>query len=215
MKGHLLVIDGIDGCGKTTQINHLAHWLPISGLMPEGSKLHITREPGGTELGNSLRQMLLNPSTTNGPEPITELLLYAADRAQHISQLISPALNQGDWVLSDRFSGSTIAYQGYGRNLDIDLIKQLEDIATQGIAPEITLWLDIEVQESLRRRQKKSKDRIEAEGKDFLSRVSSCFSHLSETRHWTKISAENNPKNISEKVENEIKNYFNNLESNG
>ena len=214
MKGHFLVLDGIDGCGKTTQINHLAKWLPTSGLMPQGAMLHITREPGGTELGRSLRKLLLNSSTTNAPDPLAELLLYAADRAQHICQLIRPALEKGDWVLSDRFSGSTIAYQGYGRGLDIDVIKQLEVIATQGISPDITLWLDIGVKESLQRREEQSKDRIEAEGKDFLSRVSSGFSDLAETRYWRKISAENDPKSISETVENEIKNYFNNLQTN-
>tara|TARA_Y100001968_G_C19400662_1_gene740837 strand:+ start:281 stop:931 length:651 start_codon:yes stop_codon:yes gene_type:complete len=214
MKGHFLVLDGIDGCGKTTQINHLAQWLPTSGLMPKGAILHITREPGGTELGRSLRQLLLNSSTTNAPDPLAELLLYAADRAQHICQLIRPALAKGDWVLSDRFSGSTIAYQGYGRGLDIEVIKKLEVIATQGISPDLTLWLDIGVKESLQRRKAKSNDRIEAEGKDFLSRVSSGFSHLAETRHWKKISAENDPKNISQKVENELTSYFNNLPNN-
>ena len=130
MKGHLIVLEGIDGCGKSTQIRHLANWLPISGLMPPGAKLHTTREPGGTSLGQALRHLLLNPPGEQSPNPITELLLYAADRAQHITQFIYPKLQKGDWIISDRFSGSTLAYQGYGRQLDLQIIRQLETIAT-------------------------------------------------------------------------------------
>ena len=208
MKGNLLVLEGIDGCGKTTQINHLAKWLPISGLMPRGAKLHVTREPGGTELGIALRKLLLNASKDNAPEPITELLLYAADRAQHISQLIQPALDQGDWVLSDRFSGSTIAYQGYGRNLNINIIEKLEKIATQGISPDITVWLQIEVEESLKRRQANKNDRIEAEGKDFLEKVSSGFAVLAENRNWITISGNNTSTLISKNIENALQDHF-------
>ena len=120
MKGRFIVLEGIDGCGKSTQINHLSKWLPRSGLMPPNTKLHLTREPGGTKLGDSLRNLLLNPPKDESPDSLTELLLYAADRAQHVNQLIRPLINKGDWVISDRFSGSTLAYQGFGRGLSID-----------------------------------------------------------------------------------------------
>tara|TARA_Y100001968_G_scaffold55422_1_gene46647 strand:+ start:1278 stop:1928 length:651 start_codon:yes stop_codon:yes gene_type:complete len=215
MKGFLLVVDGIDGCGKSTQINHLAKWLPTSGLMPNGANLYVTREPGGTKLGNALRQLLLKTSKATAPEPIAELLLYAADRAQHISQIIQPALAKGDWVLSDRFSGSTTAYQGYGRQLDMHIIKRLEKIATQGISPDITLWLDIGVDESLKRRHQQVNDRIESEGKDFLERVSSGFSDLGNSRNWVKISAEKDQQLVSQQIETELKNYFQRLQTSG
>ena len=104
MKGTFIVLEGIDGCGKSTQIKHLSEWLPQSGLIPEGSKLITTREPGGTKLGNSIRELLLSDYKNNSPEPLTELLLYAADRAQHVSQVILPALNNGHWVISDRLA---------------------------------------------------------------------------------------------------------------
>ncbi len=190
MKGHFFVFEGIDGCGKTTQINELKNWLPKSGLMPKGTNLHITREPGGTSLGDELRELLLHPPADTSPEPITELLMYAADRAQHVSEIIKPALQKGDWVISDRFSGSTIAYQGYGRGLNMQLIHQLEVIATQEVVPDITFWLDISVQKSYTRREETIQDRIEAEGADFLRRVSKGFEETAKVRNWIRVSAE-------------------------
>jgi dTMP kinase len=113
-RGCFLVLEGIDGCGKTTQLERLRAWLPSSGLMPPGAELVVTREPGGTGLGLALRQLLLHPPGDAAPGSTAELLLYAADRAQHVQQCIAPALAAGHWVLSDRFSGSTAAYQGHG-----------------------------------------------------------------------------------------------------
>jgi len=205
MKGRLIVLEGIDGCGKTTQIHHLAHWLPTSGLMPQGASLTITREPGGTSLGSALRQLLLHPPGGKSPEPLTELLLYAADRAQHVSQLIRPALEQGDWVLSDRYSGSTLAYQGFGRQLNIEVIKKLESIATDGLTPDITLWLDLSVQESLSRRKAKSVDRIEAEGEEFLAKVALGFSALAKEREWIQLPGELDAKTLSHKIQTTLK----------
>jgi dTMP kinase len=106
-RGRFLVLEGIDGCGKTTQLERLQAWLPESGLMPAGAGLLVTREPGGTALGLALRQLLLHPPGEAAPGTTAELLLYAADRAQHVQQRIEPALASGAWVLSDRFSGST------------------------------------------------------------------------------------------------------------
>ena len=112
MTGRFIVLEGIDGCGKTSQIKHLLEWLPNSGLMTKGAALVCTREPGGTPLGRSIRELLLYTANQKAPAPTAELLLYAADRAQHVETLIRPALERGDWVISDRFSGSTLAYQG-------------------------------------------------------------------------------------------------------
>ena len=208
MSGRLLVLEGIDGCGKTTQLRHLANWLPRSGLMPEGARLHLTREPGGTALGMALRKLVLHPPGDASPEPLAELLLYAADRAQHVAQLIRPALEQGHWVLSDRFSGSTLAYQGYGRELDLDLIQQLEQIATAGLVPDLTFWLELPVEESLLRRDARSNDRIEAEGVDFLTRVATGFAVLARERSWVPLQADQQVELVSAALESQLKHHF-------
>ncbi len=208
MKGKFIVFEGIDGCGKTTQINKVAKWLTRTGLIPKNNQLVITREPGGTELGKSIRSLLLHASKKKCPDPSTELLLYAADRAQHINEIILPSLNKGDWIISDRFCGSTFAYQGYGRKLDIELIKELETIATQGVYPDITFLLDISVEESIKRRRTRKDDRIESEGSDFLSNVSLGFKALSQDAKWKTISAIQSEDDITSKVITEINNLF-------
>ena len=210
MKGKFIVFEGIDGSGKTTQINQLSKWLISTDLIPENNKLVITREPGGTKLGKSIRSLLLDTSIEKSPDSITELLLYAADRSQHVNEIIRPTLDQGDWVISDRFCGSTLAYQGYGRKLDINLIKDLEAIATQGIAPDITFLLDIPIEESIRRRINRKDDRIEKEGREFLSNVSLGFQELSQDSNWKKISAINSEENIISEIKSEIKKLIKN-----
>ena len=214
MKGKFIVFEGIDGSGKTTQINQLSKWLIGTDLIPENNKLVITREPGGTKLGKSIRSLLLDTSREKSPGSITELLLYAADRSQHVNEIIRPTLDKGDWVISDRFCGSTLAYQGYGRKLDINLIKDLEAIATQGIAPDITFLLDIPIEESIRRRMNRKDDRIEKEGREFLSNVSLGFQALSEDSNWKKISAINSEEKIISEIKSEIKKLIKN-KSNG
>ncbi|MFZ0409322.1 MAG: dTMP kinase [Cyanobium sp.] len=189
MRGRFLVLEGIDGCGKTTQLDALRQWLPGSGLMPPGSRLVVSREPGGTALGQALRSLLLHPPEAASPGPTAELLLYAADRAQHVEATILPALEAGDWVLCDRFTGSTAAYQGYGRGLSLDLIEQLEAIATGGLRADLTLWLDLPLEQSLQRRQGRAADRIEASGAAFLARVAAGFGQLAERRGWLRLDA--------------------------
>ena len=210
MKGKFIVFEGIDGSGKTTQINKLSKWLISTDLIPENNKLVITREPGGTKLGKSIRSLLLDTSIGKSPDSITELLLYAADRSQHVNEIIRPTLDQGDWVISDRFCGSTLAYQGYGRKLDINLIKDLEAIATQGVAPDITFLLDIPIEESIRRRRNRKDDRIEKEGREFLSNVSLGFQALSEDSNWKKISAIDSKEKIISEIKSEIKKLIKN-----
>lgn len=186
-RGRFLVLEGIDGCGKTTQIQHLRQWLPSSGLMPAGAELVVTREPGGTELGRALRELLLHPPGAAAPCSTAELLLYAADRAQHVQEHIRPALEAGHWVLSDRFSGSTAAYQGYGRGLSLPLIEQLSLIACRGLQPDLTLLLDVPLAESLRRRGHRPADRIEASGEAFLARVCAGFVALAAQPGWQRL----------------------------
>ena len=200
MTGRFLVLEGIDGCGKTTQLRQLADWLPGSGLMPDGATLHLTREPGGTSLGRALRELLLHPPDAAAPCPEAELLMYAADRAQHVQRRILPALKCGDWVLSDRFSGSTVAYQGHGRGLDQSLILDLERIATAGLVPDVTLWLDLPLEASIARRGDRAEDRIEAEGQAFLGRVANGFRVLAAERDWVGIPADLSPEEVQRTI---------------
>lgn len=171
MRGRFIVLEGIDGSGKTTQIELLRDWLPTSGLMPDGARLLVTREPGGTLLGRELRRLLLEERGELTPVPRAELLMMKAARAQHVEQVIRPALDRGDWVLSDRFTGSTVAYQGYGRGVSLDLIRQLQDVATGALRPDLVLWLDLPADVALKRLAGSQQDRIDEEGKQFLERV--------------------------------------------
>ena len=196
-RGRFVVLEGIDGCGKSTQIEALRRWLPTSGLLATGAELLVTREPGGTALGAALRQLLLHPPGEAAPEPMAELLLYAADRAQHVEQCIRPALAAGHWVLSDRYSGSTAAYQGYGRGLDLARIAQLEHLATGGLAPDLTLWLELSLAESLRRRGERTADRIEASGEAFLQRVIDGFAELAAGQGWRRVDASGAPEQVA------------------
>jgi dTMP kinase len=188
-RGSFVVLEGIDGCGKTTQIQALSEWLPCSGLLPAHATVVVTREPGGTAFGLALRDLLLYPPSHQVPGERAELLLYAADRAQHVMERILPALEAGHWVLSDRYSGSTEAYQGHGRGLSLEAIGQLEAFATAGLQPDLTLWLDIPLREALERRQHRGRDRIEAEGEAFLLRVQEGFALLAQRPHWCRVEA--------------------------
>ena len=205
MTGRFIVLDGIDGCGKSTQIRHLAQWLPVSGLMPSTAGLICTREPGGTPLGQSIRDLLLHTEADQVPSVTAELILYAADRAQHVDTVIRPALLRGDWVLSDRFAGSTLAYQGYGRGLDHQLITRLESIATTGLVPDLTACLMVPVEVSLQRRHGEKEDRIEAEGRAFLHRVADGFAVLAEQRHWCQLDAQQSVSQLSQALEQTLR----------
>lgn len=211
-KGLFIVLEGVDGCGKTTQLQALYRWLPHSGLMPPGAQLVTTCEPGGTLLGLDLRELLLHRSAAAQPVPMTELLLYAADRAQHVVQVIRPALDRGDWVLCDRFTGSTAAYQGYGRGLDLEAIYALESIATSDIPfslqPDLTLWLDVSLAESCRRRGGQLADRIEGEGAEFLARVKQGFLKLHVQRDWVRVDAGQPVADVTTTCRNIITNFI-------
>jgi dTMP kinase len=188
-RGRFIVLEGIDGCGKTTQLEALRDWLPTSGLLHPGARVVVSREPGGTALGQVLRELLLHPPGEAAPVPRAELLLYAADRAQHVETVLRPALDAGDWVLCDRFTGSTAAYQGYGRGLDLGLIRALSDIATGGLRADLTIWLDVSLVESCRRRGGQLVDRLEGEGVAFLGRVVDGFEARAGRWDWTRIDA--------------------------
>ena len=173
--GKLITFEGIDGSGKTTQLQRLGTFLREAGY-----DVLTTREPGGTPLGRQIRQALLD-GESGSVDPLAELLLYAADRAQHVRQLIRPALLAGRIVLCDRFCDATIAYQGYGRGFAIDLITQLNQLATDGLTPDLTLLYDLPVEEGLARTRgrqtggtpgrENQADRLDREPLDFHRRV--------------------------------------------
>ena len=208
MRGKFIVIEGIDGCGKTTQIDEISKWLKNSVLMEGNSKLITTREPGGSLLGKKLRNLILDNNKQNKPSSLAELLLYSADRAEHVSKIISPALEKGDWVLSDRFADSTLAYQGYGRHINLEIIKKIESIVCQGEQPDLTIFLEISAEESLLRRKNLVPDRIESEGIKFLEKVNEGFKLIAKEKNWKVISAMQNINTISKEIkETLLKNF--------
>lgn len=160
MKGVFVTFEGIEGSGKSTQIGLLADYLTASGR-----PVTLTREPGGTPIGDQVRKILLDPAS-KGLDPVAELLLYAASRAQHLREVILPALEKGRVVLCDRFSDATLAYQGHGRGLDIDMIRALDRIVTGGRRPDLTILLDIGAAAGLARaRGRNSSRELEHEGR--------------------------------------------------
>lgn len=169
--GCLIAFEGPEGAGKSTQLQRLA-----AVLRAEGRAVEITAEPGGTALGRDLRHMLLHARDTV-PVPLAELFLYLADRAQHVQQLIAPAIAGGAVVLTDRFSASTIAYQGYGRGLDLQQVTRADAWARGGLEPRLTLLLDCPVRVGLQR-ARGDDDRFHAEEEAFHDRVRAGFHAL-------------------------------------
>ena len=179
MKGKLIVFEGVEGAGKTTQMQRLIQFLQASCCLTV--RLVATREPGGTELGRGLRHLLLKQDAGESVSDRAELLMYAADRAQHVETFLKPELSKGTIVLCDRFTDSTIAYQGYGRGLNLNLITQLNEIATGGLESDLTLWLDINVEAGLARvRTRGGCDRIEQADLKFHHLVQQGFAELAE-----------------------------------
>lgn len=178
--GFFITFEGIEGCGKSTQVRLLSE-----ALKGQDVACVVTREPGGTSIGSKIREILLNPDH-KGMAPEAELLLYAADRAQHIREVIKPAVDTGKVVICDRFTDATIAYQGFGRGLDMSLIHELNRIASLGITPDLTLLLDCPVEtgigRALERNSKNShaKDgRFEEEALSFHQRVRDGYLNIS------------------------------------
>ena len=165
--GLFITFEGGDGCGKTTQIELLDKYLRSKGF-----NTLLTREPGAKGLGVKLREILLNYDGEVSPN--CESFLFLADRAQHVDCIIKPALEEGKIILCDRHTDSTVAYQGYGRGLDISRIENLNDIATSGLKPDLTIVLDVDVKTSMQR-VGKEKDRMESAGIEFFERVRQGF----------------------------------------
>ncbi len=145
MAGQFVTLEGVDGSGKSTVLSHLGQ-----ALAAQGYPVVLTREPGGTDIGRAIRAVLLDVEST-GMSPLCEAMLYAADRAQHVSEVIRPALETGNLVLCDRFTDSTLAYQSFGRGLERAWVEQLCEVAADGLVPDKTLLLDLPVEEGFRR----------------------------------------------------------------
>ena len=193
-KGLFITFEGIDGCGKTTQIELLKE-----ELEKKGYTVLLTREPGAKGLGEKLREILLNYDGEVSSN--CESFLFLADRAQHIDTIIKPAIDKGVIVLCDRHTDSTVAYQGYGRQLDLEQIYQLNKIATNGIIPDITFILDIDIDTSLQRIGK-GRDRMENSGREFFERVRNGYIEISEKEpQRVKLLQGNSPiKDIQNKI---------------
>lgn len=172
MAGAFITFEGIDGCGKSTQLRLLASELRVRGV-----PVVATREPGGTPLGQKLRAALLD--VQEQVDPLTELLVFAADRAQHVRKQLLPALAQNEVVLSDRYADATVAYQGAGRGFDPELIQEIVELATGGLKPDLTLLFDLSVAESAVRTRKRLKakrtDRLDIEDAEFHTRVRNAY----------------------------------------
>lgn len=168
MAGTFITFEGIDGSGKSTQLRLLAQY-----LRAQGCELLLTREPGGTPVGLRLREALLDAQ--GEVDPLTELLVFAADRAQHVRKVIRPALAKGAVLISDRYADATRAYQGAGRGFSPELVSEIIELATEGLVPDLTVLFDVAVEESIsrttRRSTKNKRDRLDTEKADFHIRV--------------------------------------------
>lgn len=179
-RGKFITIEGVEGSGKTTQAALLSDYLRKQGI-----DVVETREPGGTEAGEKIRQILLSP-TLSTLTVITELFLFLAARAQQVAEVIAPALKTGKWVVCDRFSDATMAYQGHGRGIDTDAIRIMNDFATNGLKPDLTVLLDLDVEIGIRRAvrakrefaESRNGDRMEKENKEFHRRVRTGYLEL-------------------------------------
>ncbi len=182
--GTFVTLEGPEGAGKTTQVKLLSKQLTKLGVPHV-----VTRDPGGTPLGKQVRRILLTPGINVAP--MTELLLYQADRAQHVAEIIRPALEEGKLVLCDRYIDSSIAYQGYGRSIDLKLIKDLNELSTGGLKPVLTILFDIQSEDGLSRLHPGGHDRIEREALDFHTRVRKGYLDLAdqEPKRWKILDA--------------------------
>lgn len=197
MKGKFISFEGIEGTGKSTQARFL-----YKHLIKKGYKAVLTEEPGGTQIGLKIRDLLLSVEH-KGMLPLTEMLLYNASRVQHIEDVILPAMQKGAIVITDRFTDSTVAYQGYGRGIDLSLIRSLERTVTSGLKPDITILLDLDVETGLKRNRGINKtDRLELEDVKFHKRVRNGYLKIAskEKKRIKAVDASEGIKQVQEKI---------------
>ena len=193
-KGLFITFEGADGCGKTTQIKLLTEYLQYRGY-----EVVLTREPGCAGLGQKIRELLLDYD--GEVSPVCESFLFLADRAQNVDIIVKKNIEKGKIVISDRHIDSTVAYQGYGRKLDLEQIKELNNIATSGLKPDLTFVFDIDIETSMQR-VGKTKDRMEASGKEFFERVQNGYLEIAknEPNRVKVINANDTVENINKQV---------------
>lgn len=208
MDGKLITLEGIDGSGKSTQLRLLSE-----ELRKRDFDVLTTKEPGGTPLGHRLRKLFLE--TEEKIAPRAELLLFAADRSQHVEFLIKPALQAGKIVISDRYADATFAYQGAGRGFPTDIINQIINIATDGLKPDLTLFFDLPVEKSLARTKSDSdptrkNNRMDSEKLEFYHRVRKAYLELSEKekKRFCVIDADNSIEEVHKKVVETVINFL-------
>lgn len=200
-----LVFEGVDGSGKTTLIQSLSKI-----LKKKGTSFVITREPGGTEVGQEIRTLLLKKRRMPPPLPAVETLLYYADRKQHVDQVIQPALKRGEWVLSDRYWASTSAFQCGGRGEDEDFVNLLKEKICGACQPDLWILLDLPIEQSLKRLNKSSShelDRFEVESKEFHQRIRDYYLKLSREnqKKWLILNATQSSEQILSALLNQLK----------
>ena len=182
-----ITFEGPDGSGKTTQIRLLVEWLE-----EREHQVTVTREPGGTAIGAQIRAVLHDPGNAE-MDPCAEILLYSADRAQHVAQRVLPALALGEIVISDRYADSTLAYQGYGRQLDLETLRTITAFATRNLQPDLSIYLDIPPETGLERRQRGGEEwnRLDAEALEFHRRVRAGYLELIDRKpeRWEVVDA--------------------------
>lgn len=203
-RGLFITFEGIDGCGKTTQIKLLKDYFEA-----QGQTVLLTREPGAKGLGEKLREILLNYDGEVSPN--CESFLFLADRAQHIDTIIKPSVKKGIIVLCDRHTDSTVAYQGYGRGIDLDRIKMLNNLATQGMKPDLTFIFDIDTNTSMSR-VGKEKDRMETSGIDFFNKVREGYLNIAKTEP-NRVKLIDGTKSIEE-IHKKVLDYINEFSKN-
>lgn len=206
--------EGLDGSGKTTQLRLLADFLREAGY-----QVLTTREPGGTAIGDQIREVLHNLDNQQ-MHPHAELLLYAASRAQLVNEVIRPQLQAGKIVMSDRFADSTLAYQGYGHGLDLDTLRRILNFATGGLKPDVTVYIDISAIEGLKRRQQAAAEggewnRLDALALEFHQRVESGYRALIEEDpgRWLVIDALGSAEAVQERIRHALKPYLEKMTS--
>jgi dTMP kinase len=201
-----ITFEGPEGSGKSTQINLLCTY-----LLAQNYPVVQTREPGGTPIGDQIRKVLLSPEHAE-MLPITEYLLFSASRAQLVSQFIRPQLAAGRIVLCDRYADSSLAYQGYAQGLDLDMLRQISRLTTGGLAPNCTIYFDLDVRAGLQRKQHASEplDRLDAKSIEFHERVRRGYLAMAaqEPARWFVVNAEENVSSVQVKVREHVENLI-------